>query len=586
MKFSVVVADPQGWHVQDLLSAAERVGLKAEAVVLEKNETADHVAQKLGDVILWRASALPNATRRQLLPLLADKFIFNQVFAWTEPIRSKAYQQKIIAADPVLLGIETYQFETLSQLRSAIADGRLSYPAIEKPEFGKCGQGIRKISSEADLPLDDEAVARSVYQPYIPNNGDFRVLVLGGQAIRILKRIGKPGLVVNNISAGGRYELVTDRFLIEKLTRIAARATAKFNLAFSGVDIIQNQATGLLHLMEINTAPQWDITPNIKPSETIDFSERLINYVQTIQARKTEAVPTLVYEYYLNSPLLPLRTRVHWHSRLWLWQKDQISRKILDDCRDDYLNQRRDSTGSLTALDHLSRLRKECLVRFPGLSTALPALFNLQFSKSLYGVDGRDQLLKLFRSEQLNQLRDSLWSDPASLRLLSTHAVNFLYLIEPVLESYDDQLAAKLLELAETNRPKNLVEAKLWAYLLTHAIINASQFYAAQITRDRDVYLEMLSLLDRVLWAFKDKLTLDVRLEVLVCAGLLKTKSRLETLTIDEARGSLSGVGNFIVDRGRGALKPEDLYTSEHRSVLYLMAENSERQIIDYRSGG
>ena len=70
MKLSVIAADLQGWHVKDLAVSSKRAGINFQVHLFKKDEDINHVAQVLGDVILWRSSALPAKARHELLHLL------------------------------------------------------------------------------------------------------------------------------------------------------------------------------------------------------------------------------------------------------------------------------------------------------------------------------------------------------------------------------------------------------------------------------------------------------------------------------------------------------------------------------------
>ena len=71
-------------------------------------------------------------------------------------------------------------------------------------------------------------------------------------------------------------------------------------------------------------------------------------------------------------------------------------------------------------------------------------------------------------------------------------------------------------------------------------------------------------------------LSLDNKLEFLICCKLIEYNSFLEEIIAQEAEKSFSPIGNFLVDRLNGygiKASGKDFFSSEHRNVLYLLSK-------------
>jgi glutathione synthase/RimK-type ligase-like ATP-grasp enzyme len=95
-----------------------------------------------------------------------------------------------------------------------------------------------------------------VVQPFIPNDGDWRVLVFGAQAKLALRRTAARGSHLNNTSAGGTAERVEVDSIPAAAVRDVIAAAAAVRLAVAGVDLITDRETGRHYVLEANSNPQ------------------------------------------------------------------------------------------------------------------------------------------------------------------------------------------------------------------------------------------------------------------------------------------------------------------------------------------
>ncbi|MBW1988719.1 MAG: ATP-grasp domain-containing protein [Deltaproteobacteria bacterium] len=82
-----------------------------------------------------------------------------------------------------------------------------SFPFIAKiPRGSSQGRGIFLIRNEKELSAYCAQVHAAYIQEYLPVEADVRVVVIGGRPVCSYRRIGEPGRVAANVSAGGRIE--------------------------------------------------------------------------------------------------------------------------------------------------------------------------------------------------------------------------------------------------------------------------------------------------------------------------------------------------------------------------------------------
>lgn len=131
-----------------------------------------------------------------------------------------------------------------------------NFPILTKPINGKQGREILQHES-IDSILD--AVQKSeiplIIQPMIPNDGDYRVWILKGQVIGVIKRIpSTEGEFRSNISIGGTAQVAS---LPDDVLDMAINSAQILDLDMAGVDIIQDINTKKYYIMEVNAAPQF-----------------------------------------------------------------------------------------------------------------------------------------------------------------------------------------------------------------------------------------------------------------------------------------------------------------------------------------
>jgi hypothetical protein len=88
----------------------------------------------------------------------------------------------------------------------------------------------------------------------LPNEHDFRVLVMGGGSSLQIRRRGADDTHLNNTSKGGQAEMV-GQIDSDTLSSCAVLA-AKIGADIAGIDLLQDAATNNYYFLEINFQPQ------------------------------------------------------------------------------------------------------------------------------------------------------------------------------------------------------------------------------------------------------------------------------------------------------------------------------------------
>lgn len=126
--------------------------------------------------------------------------------------------------------------------------GTRVYKADDLEQLEKLVRDLRKTETEEGK--------RYMLQEYIPNDGDYRVLVLGEKVLGVMKRSSQSvAEFKNNYSAGGKVEVAD---LPEEIKKLALKAAKTCGLAVAGVDVaFRNFDLKKPVIWEVNKGPQF-----------------------------------------------------------------------------------------------------------------------------------------------------------------------------------------------------------------------------------------------------------------------------------------------------------------------------------------
>lgn len=125
---------------------------------------------------------------------------------------------------------------------------------VIKPLFGSQGEGVRLVEKDK-LPVPMDAFVDGVFylQKFVNtghNKHDYRVFVVGNQAVAAMRRCGDGWL--HNVAQGAQCEATDEADVLE----LAIKAAQAIDIAYCGVDIIRD-ADGKLWVLEVNSIPAW-----------------------------------------------------------------------------------------------------------------------------------------------------------------------------------------------------------------------------------------------------------------------------------------------------------------------------------------
>jgi RimK family alpha-L-glutamate ligase len=585
MKISLIVKNG-GWHTEELRNAAVRKKIDFETLKITSLNEYEKKLAKTGDVIIWFSSGLKSLDKKAtLFHLMRDSVVINADCLKWPFLTRKLFQQKYLEKFSSLSGILTFSFQDKKDLLESIPE-KLNFPIIQKPNYGSQGDNISLLKSKKDILKLKNNIPDYIYQNFIPNDGDYRILIVGGKALGVIKRTAKAGGFLNNVSKGGQAVVVSDPILLKTLKRIALAAASLFDLSICGVDIIYDKENNKYRLMEINTNPEWR---GFQTATKINVAEKIIDYCVAIHARRKKNTPALVKEYFDSNYDYLDGQKFHYASRMWLWTKEDFYRKKIDLLETSYLENSFDGQVAVfkkilkekTIYDNLiaGNLRKKYLKRYPQLSAYSRILFLCLFARTIYKKDLRAVVKKVVDDEKLKSLRNDLKKDRMAIAALSTYAVNFLYLTADYFKKPDSITPRVLLDIFKEKNTELSEHPELRAYMLTHAIIGETRFYSQKIVFHIEEYSSMVKELDKFIKDNYFKLALDIKFEFLVCCDLCNYNSEIRNMILEEAGRSLADNGNFLVSRlndTRGFLT-RNILDSEHRNVLYVMTNMKER---------
>lgn len=301
-----------------------------------------------------------------------------------------------------------------------------------------------------------------------------------------------------------------------------------------------------------------------------------------------------IYSYALSHfEELPLDKQFHFSSRLATWNNDVACTQIVSSMRDLFLPTN-DPLHTLEALrdgklipllpgnKDLLQLRETSNTKFPQLRSAARLLYWAALLDNTYTVDFRSAVTAIFPKHELAELYEALLTDHVAIGMLSTHAVNFLFLYKRYLEQTNGPDPALFIDIANQNGLYDLadpLQLQLCLYLLTHVIIADSQFYSVEPSvASRKTYHAILTRLDSIMAGRLRDITLDNKLEFLVCCKFTGFTTTLEMTILREAEQSVSTAGYYLIDAHTKRPSPYTTFDkSEHRSVLYIMATTARR---------
>lgn len=140
-----------------------------------------------------------------------------------------------------------------SRIREA-AEKELDYPMIVKSILAKSGNDnyLVKSRDEFDEILGSSKDVKFIAQEAIPNDGDYRVIVLGDKVSCVYRRVAQAGDHRNNISQGGDKQYLDVATVSDEIKNSAVMAAQVVGRDICGVDVMTDTRTGEPIILEAN----------------------------------------------------------------------------------------------------------------------------------------------------------------------------------------------------------------------------------------------------------------------------------------------------------------------------------------------
>jgi glutathione synthase/RimK-type ligase-like ATP-grasp enzyme len=266
--------------INELIRIAKELGVEATRQMITHDDVSSgQIAEKLGDCVWWRNSELTAPELLTGLGYMRDKLVINTVNYSRPSTSSKFFQQKLLLNSVLSdYALPAYMVQNYAKFRQAVEEFGLKYPLVLKPPMGTTGRGISLVRDENDARRADGFYRGGLMlSPYIENDGDYRVFVIGGVAYGAMKRIGNddPADFVAK-SAGVKRLRAESAEIEEDLRRIAAEVASLLHLEYAGIDIVREAGTGRYYVLDVNVSGGWQngyraVTGDDVPRETLQW---------------------------------------------------------------------------------------------------------------------------------------------------------------------------------------------------------------------------------------------------------------------------------------------------------------------------
>ncbi len=219
--------------------------------------------------------------------------------------------------------------------------------------------------------------------------------------------------------------------------------------------------------------------------------------------------------------------------------------------------------------------RKPFFEKYSGLYGIEAALFRVHHLLKEYNLDKRNDFLRLYSKEKLYKLADNLLRDEEALKVLSSWAINTIYLTEELFPRGNN--AVGLLAGWALNTDFGDLDPTLSVYLYTHIVICASGFYTNNLrnSEDFDRLKGLIKKADDLVMKNIETISLDACVEFLVCCNMLdvnykNTRNKIN-LICNEFRKDQPYLVNYRRNRKSGSYFCS-LNGAEHINALYIMS--------------
>lgn len=131
-------------------------------------------------------------------------------------------------------------------------------PCIYKTSLGSLGSHVYLIDKKGDIVKtikENGKYNRYIFQEYIPNDFDYRVVIANGKSTSVCKRTRVSDKYRNNVALGASEDFIKVKNAPEDVIDIAIQSAKALRLNWAGVDVVTNKDNGKNYVLEVNRRP-------------------------------------------------------------------------------------------------------------------------------------------------------------------------------------------------------------------------------------------------------------------------------------------------------------------------------------------
>ncbi len=268
-----VMTDEVGWHTRQLQAALRERGAVGRCVDLAdcRIDTAlswhglalPGFGRELPDAVLVRGIAggsFEQVTKRLgVLHALRELGVpvYNDARAIERSV-DKSMTSLLLHAARVPTP-PTWATESLAEAQRIITrESAAGHALVLKPLFGSQGKGLQRVGlvdgMHQPLPalMAGLAYLQRFIEPVSTPGFDWRVLVIGGRAVSVMRRVSAHW--VHNVAQGARVEAAP---LTADLVSLAERAARALDMDYAGVDLMPSARGAPVQVIEVNGVAAW-----------------------------------------------------------------------------------------------------------------------------------------------------------------------------------------------------------------------------------------------------------------------------------------------------------------------------------------
>lgn len=280
-----------GWHVRDLLRAAEALDVELHAVEFSRLVGAVGLPGRKIEAGTIALADVDGVLVRMMPPGSLEQVVYRM-----DALHRLEKERVPILNPPRAVEIAVDKYLALVMMERAglpvpptvvveTASGALEAfdalggDVVLKPLFGSEGRGLVRLS-ERELAVrafhSVERLGSVLYvQKTIAHDGfDYRAFVLGGRVLGSIRRVAPPGEWRTNVSVGGRPEACA---LENALADLAVRAARSVGAEMAGVDILIDRTSDAPVVLEVNAVPGWRAVAKVTG---IDVAASLLDHLR------------------------------------------------------------------------------------------------------------------------------------------------------------------------------------------------------------------------------------------------------------------------------------------------------------------